>query len=110
MGAFSDNVERLAEYGLYTIPCGDQKQPILGKEWQKYCITPPTEDEISRWQKGFKDVERLGLLLGPSTGIVAFDFDYEFDERKVSITEKQFALDKKKKKKKSAHALYFLNQ
>lgn len=95
MGVFSDNITRLAEYGLYTIPCGDQKQPILGKEWQNYCTVPPTEDEISRWEKAFKGAERTGLLLGPSTGIVAFDFDYEYEERKVSITEKQFALDKK---------------
>lgn len=93
MGIYSENVTRYAEQGLYIIPCGDKKNPIqMG--WQKYSVNPPNISEIEQWEKQFVDVDRMGLLLGPATGIVAFDFDYEFNE-KTGMSEAQFKKDQR---------------
>lgn len=96
MGIFSNNVVRLHEQGIYTIPCGgvDGKAPIVdgGKNWQKYCEVLPTEEQVSEWEDKYKDADRLGLLLGEASGIVAFDFDYSYNPSKMlDISEKDFA-------------------
>lgn len=93
MGKFSDYVQRYFESGLYTIPCGDKKQPLLGKEWQRFCDSLPTEVEVSRWEREYDECERLGLLLGEKSSVVAFDFDYEFNETKCKIKKSQFDKD-----------------
>lgn len=92
MGIFSDNVVRLYEYGIHTFPCGDKKEPLVGQGWQKYCDVLPTEQQVHKWEEEFQNAERLGLMLGEASGIVAFDFDYAFNP-KVAIGEKEFAKD-----------------
>lgn len=95
MGIFSDNVVRLYEQGIYTLPCGGPsgKAPIVdgGKNWQKYCEVLPTEEQVSDWEDKYKNEDRLGLILGEASGIVAFDFDYNYDAFKMAdISEKDF--------------------
>jgi len=94
MGIFSDNVRKYYEQGIYTIPCKD-KRPILGKSWQEYCLTPPTDEIIDRWEKEYKSANQLGLLLGSGTKMAGFDFDAEFDEKKCSVSKSKFDKDKK---------------
>lgn len=94
MGIFSDNVRRYYERGLITIPCKD-KRPILGQNWQKYCEIMPTEEQIDKWELEFKDAQQLGLTLGQSTQIAGFDLDYEYDEKKSTLSKADFAKDKK---------------
>lgn len=92
MGIYSDNVTKLFENGIFTIPCGDKKEPLIGRSWQKFCDVAPTAEEISQWESQYSGVDRLGLLLGKSSKIVAFDFDYAFD-KKVTVSEADFKKD-----------------
>jgi hypothetical protein len=94
MGIFSENVRRYYEHGLVVIPCKD-KRPILGKDWQKFCDIPPDDKLIDRWESAYSDVNQLGLAFGKSTFLSGFDFDYEYNERKCSISEKEFQKDRK---------------
>lgn len=93
MGIFSDNVRRYYEFGLVTVPCKD-KRPVLGKEWQRFCETKPTEDIIGKWERAYGDINQLGLALGSATFLSAFDFDYEFGPR-ATINEAEFIKDRK---------------
>lgn len=93
MGIFSDYVRKYHEAGIPCIPCGEKKQPITGKEWQKYCDVLPTENEVEDWEIRYQDCQRLGLVMGEASGIVAFDFDYEWDEKKSKIDKKLFNKD-----------------
>lgn len=94
MGIFSDNVMRLYESGLICIPVGDKKAPIQ-KNWDKYCDNKPTVEEVERWEKDFSQLDRIGLCMGASSGIVAFDFDYAYDKARVKIDKSKFDKDLK---------------
>lgn len=94
MGIFSDYVMRLHQSGIYCVPCGDKKQPVIGRKWERYCDTLPTEKEVEGWEKEFVQYDRLGMLMGEQSGFVAFDFDYEWDEKKSKIPKSQFDKDK----------------
>lgn len=94
LGIFSDHVSRLYESGLVCIPVGDRKAPVQ-TGWDKYCDISPSADEVERWEKEFSHVDRIGLCMGSSSGLVAFDFDYEFDERRVRLEKTKFGADLK---------------
>jgi hypothetical protein len=94
LGLFSAHVRPYFESGIITIPCKD-KRPILGREWQRFCNEKPTEEMIDKWEETYKDVNQLGLVLGPSTQLSAFDFDYEYNEAKCQMSEKDFEKDRK---------------
>jgi hypothetical protein len=95
LGIFSDNVTRLYEAGLVCIPVGANKAPILGPEWQLFCDQKPSPEIVEGWEKHFDKCDRLGLCMGPASGLVAFDFDYEFDERRSKVDAVKFAKDLK---------------
>lgn len=92
MGIFSDHVRRYFDHGLITIPCKD-KRPILGRDWQQYCDTTPTEAMIDRWEKDFSGADQLGLVMGKTTKLCALDFDYEFGS-KSELTAAKFEKDR----------------
>jgi Virulence-associated protein E/Bifunctional DNA primase/polymerase, N-terminal len=94
MGIFSDNVRKYYEHGLITLPCKDKK-PILGPGWEQFCNTMPDEKVIDKWEHQFKDAQQLGLVLGKATSLVGFDFDYEYDSKKCTISEAEFKKDSK---------------
>ena len=94
MGVFSDHVKKLYEYGLYCIPVGDQKNPLF-KEWQINCDIAPREEFIDQLESKYTQVDRIGLCLGKSTGLVAFDWDYEYNPKKVSIDKATFDKEKR---------------
>jgi hypothetical protein len=94
LGIFSDNVRKYFEHGLITIPCKD-KRPVLGKEWQRFCEEGPSEATIEKWETQYQDINQLGLVLGASTLMSGFDFDYEFNERKSSLSKSEFDKDRK---------------
>jgi len=94
MGIFSDHVRRYFEFGLTTIPCRD-KRPVLGRNWERWCDEPITAANVDDWERRFPDVNQIGLPAGKSTGLVHFDFDYKFDERKCTISEAEFRKDLK---------------
>jgi len=93
MGIYSDWAPKYFESGIYTVPCKDKK-PIIGYGWQKYCENPPDESHLSKWIETHSDANQLGLLLGPSTGKVAFDFDYAYNPKKCTISKEDFAKDR----------------
>lgn len=94
MGIFSDHLIRLYESGLVCIPVGDRKAP-LQKNWDQYCEKAPTPDEVERWEREFTGVDRIGLCMGQSSGIVAFDFDYAYDEKRSKLDRLKFDKDLK---------------
>lgn len=93
MGVYSDWAEKYFESGIYTIPCNGKKAPIF-EDWTSFCVTPPTEDQVTGWANKYKDSNQIGLLLGPSTGKVGFDLDYKYDPKKCKISEKEFKIDR----------------
>lgn len=93
MGIFSDNVRKYFEHGLFTIPCKD-KAPILGQNWQRFCEEKPDTAHIDRWEAEYKNANQLGLVLGKSTLLSGFDFDYEFHEKKCTLKPKEFEKDR----------------
>lgn len=97
MGVYGEWAEKYFESGLYTVPCGvnkDKAPPFLN--WTDYCEVPPDEKTVVSWVKQYKEANQIGLLLGKSTGIVAFDFDYAFDSKKCKIDEIEFALERRR--------------
>jgi hypothetical protein len=92
LGIFSDHVTRLYEAGLICIPVGDRKAP-LQREWQLYCDNKPSQADVEKWETQYNHCDRIGLCMGQASGIVAFDFDYEFDERRAKIDKVRFAKD-----------------
>jgi hypothetical protein len=100
MGIFSQYVRKYYESGLYCVPCNDLKAPIIGKGWERYSDTPPTEDELSLWESKFSHVDRIGLLVGSASKVVAFDFDYCWPDEpakqeKMPISKEDFEKDLK---------------
>ncbi len=93
MGIFSDHVREFFEHGLICIPVGDKKQPILGAQWQLYCDEGPSDSVVDAWEKNFFGCDKIGLCLGKASGLVAFDFDYAYDPKRVKIDERSFAKD-----------------
>lgn len=94
MGIYADVAEKYHQHGIYTIPC-QEKRPLIGLDWQKYCESPPTEKDVETWVRRFPNANQVGLLLGKSSGFVAFDFDYEWDQRRSALDEKAFYKDRK---------------
>lgn len=95
MGVYGDWAEKYFESGLYTVPCGvnkDKAPPFFN--WTDYCETPPSETVFSGWVTKYKDAHQIGLLLGKSTGKVAFDFDYAYDPKKCKLSEEEFKKDR----------------
>ncbi len=92
MGIFSENVAELFETGLVCIPVGDRKAP-LQMAWSKYCDEAPTPAEVEAWEKSFDHCDRIGLCMGPTSNVVAFDFDYEYDARRAKIDKVKFEKD-----------------
>jgi hypothetical protein len=92
LGIFSDHVTRLYEAGLICIPVGDRKAP-LQREWQLYCDNKPSQSDVEKWETQYNHCDRIGLCMGQASGIVAFDFDYEFDERRAKTDKVRFATD-----------------
>jgi hypothetical protein len=100
MGVFGDWAEQYYESGLYVMPCGvfkDKAPPF--KDWTEFCEVAPDEHVFMSWVDKYKDANQIGLLLGKSTGKVAFDFDYAYDHKKVKISEEEFFADKLKVEK-----------
>ncbi len=97
MGIFSDNVTQYFESGLVCIPVGDRKAPILGTDWQQYCDKAPPAELVEKWEKKYGQAERIGLCMGQASGLVAFDFDYDYDPKRVKagVSEKDFLKDLK---------------
>lgn len=94
MGIFSDNVRKYADCGISLMPVGEGKKPDLGNGWQKYCDEMPDENTIGKWEDEYKKCDMMGIALGKASNLVAFDFDYEYDQQKVKITREEFEKDK----------------
>lgn len=95
MGVFSDYVIKYSELGLSCIPCKNDKKAPVFPGWQKYCDTLPSDDEIVSWSKQYDYIEKIGLCLGRASGVVAFDFDYAFDQTKTTKSADEFEKDQK---------------
>lgn len=108
MGVFGDWAEQYYESGLYVLPCGvikDKAPPF--KHWTDYCEVAPSEKVFMSWVDKYKDADQIGLILGKSTGKVAFDFDYAYDHKKVKISEEEFLLDRNRIEKEILELLPF---
>lgn len=79
---------------MICIPVGDRKAP-LQKNWDQFCDEAPTAEQIEKWEKEFNHCDRIGLCMGRASGIVAFDFDYAFDEKRAKIDKVKFDKDLK---------------
>jgi len=95
MGIYKEWAGKYFDSGISTIPCNGKKAPIFN-DWSKYCETKPTESEIDAWTQKYSDSTQIGMPLGAANGIVAFDFDYEYDPKKCKITEEEFKRDRQR--------------
>jgi hypothetical protein len=86
MGIFSVWAPNYHDLGLSVIPVlPDHKRPAL-KDWSKYCDVLPTENEVAKWCNNYKDYN-IGLCMGKASGIIAFDFDYDYDLIRSTIKD-----------------------
>ena len=93
MSIYSTWAHNYLEMGFSVIPIdGDTKRPAISN-WQSYCHKFPTEREVDKWSKQFAKAN-IGVCLGPASGIVAFDYDYEWSE-KCTIDRAAFEKDRK---------------
>lgn len=92
VGVYGTWAEKYYESGFYTVPCGGKAPFPAG--WTDFCEKAPSEKQVVDWIKKYPDANQIGLLLGPSTGIVAFDFDYDFNPKKCPISEDEFKKDR----------------
>lgn len=60
------------------------KQPAI-KEWTKYCIRKPTEEEVLHWGNTF-DEANIDLAMGEASGVIALDFD-STDPKVIELIE-----------------------
>jgi hypothetical protein len=70
---FASYARKYFESNYSVIPT-KHKRPIF-YEWSKYCEIMPTDQEFDDWEAKHLD-SNIGLCLGPASGIVAFDFDW----------------------------------
>jgi len=93
---FAQWSEQYLEAGFSVIPIlPKEKRPAI-KSWQQYCDRHPTEFEIKSWIVQFGHCN-IGLCMGKASGVVGFDFDYEYDEKKCSklkVSKEAFDLDR----------------
>lgn len=94
MGIFSDNVRLYYESGLTCVPCdNDKKKPSIN-EWQRYCTEPLNDALVDEWELRFAHNNKIGLTLGKANKLVAFDFDYGWNE-KCKLSQEEFEKDYK---------------
>jgi len=73
---FNDTAPAYWAKGLSAIPLmGGQKRPAITR-WQEFSHRMPTGDEQAEWLAAYPD-NNIGLVLGPSSGIVIIDLDSE---------------------------------
>lgn len=93
MAVFGDLFRKYLDHGLHCIPIGDDKNPIVSgfDVWSDVGIDEKTADNL---EKNYSHLPRIGLLMGKASGLIAFDFDYEYHDKKSKISKKDFELDK----------------
>lgn len=73
----------LRERGYSVIAlAGGQKYPTI-KQWTRFCVIKPDESDHLHWMAS--PDANIGLCLGPSSGVVAVDFDNDIDGLHASI-------------------------
>jgi hypothetical protein len=93
MGVFGDIFSLYRDYGLHCVPVGDNKNPIEPgfADWADNGIDDATANRI---EAQYHYCDRIGLLMGKASGLICFDFDYEYDEKKSTISKSKFDDDR----------------
>jgi len=68
-------------YSIVPLEPGDKAIKLPG--WQRYCKERTNRETLDMWL-GWPD-RNIGLALGPASGIIALDFDYDVDGRHAEI-------------------------
>ncbi|MFO0906798.1 MAG: PriCT-2 domain-containing protein [Isosphaeraceae bacterium] len=77
LSPFQAAAPALRRHGLSVIPLApNSKYPTI-EGWSEYCYRSPTDDEHGRWMNW--RASNVGVCLGPSSGIMALDFDDDVD-------------------------------
>ena len=94
MGIYGEFAERYFKAGFSPIPTKGKRAFTEG--WAKYSDTQINEDEFDELLAKHSQ-HNVGIVLGPSSGIVGFDIDYLFDvnEKDFKGTKAEYDLLKK---------------
>jgi hypothetical protein len=77
-GAFASYAALYREHGYAPIPIRPgSKRPYLS-EWSKWCRELPSPELVQHWISRYPKAG-LGIALGPASGVIALDLDYDVD-------------------------------
>ena len=71
-------------YNIIPVKYGD-KMPLV-KNWSKLSYTKLPKAKLDIWLESFQEAN-VGIVLGPSSGLIGIDFDYDHDNLHAVIRE-----------------------
>ena len=83
MSPFTSVALALWQRGYSIVPLEPGEKAIKLPGWQRYCKERANRETLDMWL-GWPD-RNIGLALGPASGVVALDFDYDVDGRHAEI-------------------------
>lgn len=78
MNIFGQEAPKYWAVGLPVIPLRIMDKRPFFSGWSKYCTEMPTIEEQQSWAAEYQ-ANNMGLPLGPQSGLVAIDYDYDDD-------------------------------
>lgn len=74
---FSQVADELYSKGLSIIPLREKSKIPAIKNWTKYSLERPTQEEIDQWKQ--IPNANIGVVLGKASGVIGIDFDYDIN-------------------------------
>jgi hypothetical protein len=95
MAVFGDWAEKYFDLGINVIPIAEDKKPPKGFTFKKWLTEKQTEDDMAALLKQYGHSPGIAVICGPVSGVCGFDFDYKFDEKKITkMTRSKFDMDR----------------
>lgn len=95
MSVFGEWAGKYFELGINVIPIYKDKRPPKGFQYKKWLQTKQTEVDVDDLIFAYGNCPGIAVVCGEVSGIVGFDFDYKYDERKFppQFGEKKWKTD-----------------
>src|SRR5207245_9077720 len=85
-GPFARYAATYRQHGYSPIPVRlGSKAPCL-REWSRWCTELPSPELVESWARRYPGAG-LAIALGPASGIVALDLDYDVDRLHARVLE-----------------------
>lgn len=94
-GVFAAYAQKYFEMGMNVIPIGENKKPPYGFMWGEWQTKRQEQDDVDKLVHDFGQARGIAIVCGEVSGIVGFDFDYKFNDKKMppEFDSKKYAKD-----------------